>query len=75
MKPLYIVGGVVALLAWIVVGLLFAQGPQPEIVVAAEIITKVGFLNISNTMITAWVARTEMRMMTAMTTQDRKSVV
>ncbi|MCY4392489.1 MAG: F0F1 ATP synthase subunit A [Chloroflexi bacterium] len=46
----------VAALAWIVVGLLVARGPQPEIIVPAEVITKVGFLNISNTMISAWAA-------------------
>ena len=72
MKPLYIVGGVVALLAWIVVGLLFAQGPQPEIVVAAEIITKVGFLNISNTMITAWVVMAVIILISVLATRSMK---
>ena len=46
----------VAALAWIVLGLIVARGPQPEIIVPAEVITKVGFLNISNTMISAWAA-------------------
>ena len=47
---------IIAALAWIVVGLIVARGPQPEIIVPAEIITKVGFLNISNTMIASWAA-------------------
>jgi len=72
LKPLYIVGGVVALLAWIVVGLLFAQGPQPEIVVAAEIITKVGFLNVSNTMITAWVVMAVIILISVLATRSMK---
>ncbi len=55
MKLVYIVVAVAALGGWLAVGLLFAQGPQPEIVVPAEVITRVGFLNITNTMITAWV--------------------
>ncbi|HET7737115.1 MAG TPA: F0F1 ATP synthase subunit A [Tepidiformaceae bacterium] len=54
MKPLYMVIGGVAVLGWLAVGLIVARGPQPEIIVAAEIITKVGPVNISNTMITAW---------------------
>ena len=47
---------VVAALAAIVIGLIVARGPQPEIIVPAEVITRVGFLNISNTMISAWAA-------------------
>ncbi len=47
---------IIAALAWVVVGLIVARGPQPEIIVPAEVITKVGFLNISNTMISAWAA-------------------
>jgi len=47
---------IIAALAWIVVGLIVARGPQPEIIVPAEVITKAGFLNISNTMIASWAA-------------------
>lgn len=54
MKLVLILVAVIAVLGWLAVGLLVAQGPQPEIVVPAEIITKVGPINISNTMITAW---------------------
>jgi F0F1-type ATP synthase membrane subunit a len=49
---LAIVVGVIALLA---VGLLFAQGPQPEIIVPAEVLWSFGWFNITNTMLTAWV--------------------
>ena len=56
MRRLYIAGGVVAVLGWIVLGLIVARGPQPEIIVPAEIITKIGFFNISNTLISAWTA-------------------
>ncbi len=56
MRRLYIIGGVVAVLGWIVLGLIVARGPLPEIIVPAEIITKIGFFNISNTLISAWTA-------------------
>jgi F0F1-type ATP synthase membrane subunit a len=49
---LAVVVGVGALL---VVGLLFSQGPQPEIVVPAEVLWSIGPFNISNTLLTAWV--------------------
>jgi F-type H+-transporting ATPase subunit a len=54
-KNVYIVGGVVAVLAWLAVGLLFARGPQPEIVVPAEKLWALGPLNITNTLFTSWV--------------------
>ncbi len=47
---------VVAVIGWLGIGLLIARGPQPEIIVPAEIITKVGPLNISNTLITSWMS-------------------
>lgn len=46
----------VAVIGWLGIGLLIARGPQPEIIVPAEIITKVGPLNISNTLITSWMS-------------------
>ncbi|MGE5595930.1 MAG: F0F1 ATP synthase subunit A [Hyphomicrobiales bacterium] len=51
---MYIVVAAIAVVGWLAVGLLIAKGPQPEIIVPAEVITKVGPINISNTMITAW---------------------
>ena len=56
MRRLYIIGGVVAVLGWIALGLIYVRGPQPEIIVPAEIITKIGFFNVSNTLISAWSA-------------------
>jgi F0F1-type ATP synthase membrane subunit a len=41
-------------IGWLAVGLLVARGPQPEIIVPAEIITTIGPLNISNTLIASW---------------------
>lgn len=55
MKAVYIVVGVVGLLAFLAIGLVVGQGPQPEIVVPAEVLWTVGFLNITNTLLTAWV--------------------
>ena len=45
----------VGVLVWLGIGLVVAQGPQPEIIVPAEVITKVGPLNLTNTLITSWV--------------------
>lgn len=56
MKRVYIVIAVVAVLGWVALGLIIAKGPKPEILVPAEIITKVGPVNISNTMIASWLA-------------------
>ncbi|MEO6399021.1 MAG: F0F1 ATP synthase subunit A, partial [Tepidiformaceae bacterium] len=55
MKPVYIVGAIVVVLVWLAIGLLVAQGPQPEIVVPAETIFTIGPLHVTNTLITAWI--------------------
>lgn len=55
MKAVYIATGAVAVIAFLAVGLFIAQGPQPEIIVPAEVITTVGPLNLTNTLITSWV--------------------
>lgn len=55
MKPIYLVAGILVALGILASGLFVAKGPQPEIIVPAEVIAEVGFLNITNTMITAWV--------------------
>ncbi|MGE0570788.1 MAG: F0F1 ATP synthase subunit A [Dehalococcoidia bacterium] len=54
MKRTYLLVGFLLAAGLIGTGLFVAKGPQPEIIVPAEVITKVGFLNITNTMITAW---------------------
>ncbi|HCV00050.1 MAG: hypothetical protein CL897_04935 [Dehalococcoidia bacterium] len=65
---------VVAALAWVVVGLIVARGPQPEIIVPAEVITKAGFLNISNTMISAWAAMIILVVLTFLATRTMKLI-
>jgi F0F1-type ATP synthase membrane subunit a len=44
------------ILALVVVGFLFARGPQPHIVVPPEILWTVGPLNITSTLMSAWAA-------------------
>ena len=56
MKRVYIALGVIAVLVWIAVGLLVAKGPQPEITVPPETMFKLGFLKVSNTLLTSWLA-------------------
>ena len=56
MKLVYILVGALGVGAMLAVGLIVAKGPQPEIIVPAEIITKLGPVNISNTMISSWLA-------------------
>lgn len=55
MKAFTIAGAVIAVLAFLAVGLFIAQGPQPEIIVPAEKITAIGPLEISNTLLTSWI--------------------
>jgi len=55
LKSVKIAGGVIAVLAFLAVGLFIAQGPQPEILVPAEKLTAIGPLEISNTLMTSWV--------------------
>lgn len=54
MKTLIILLAIAGVIGWLAIGLFIAQGPQPEILLPAEVITKVGPLNITNTLITAW---------------------
>ncbi|MEX0783669.1 MAG: F0F1 ATP synthase subunit A [Dehalococcoidia bacterium] len=55
MKLALILAGLVGIGVLLALGLLFAQGPQPEIIVPAEVLWTVGPLNITNTLLTAWV--------------------
>ncbi|MCC7366513.1 MAG: F0F1 ATP synthase subunit A [Dehalococcoidia bacterium] len=72
MKLVLILVGVLAVGGWLALGLVIAQGPQPEIIVPAEIITKVGFLNISNTMITAWTVMAILIILSFLATRSMK---
>lgn len=74
MKPLYIVVGIVAVLAWLAVGLLVASGPQPEIIVPAEVITKVGPLNLTNTLITSWVVMVVIIVLSLLATRSMRLI-
>jgi len=51
-----------------------AQGPQPEIVVPAETIFTVGFLHVTNTLITAWVVMAFLIGISLLATRSRKLI-
>ncbi len=72
MKPVYIIGGAVAVVAWIGLGLLIARGPQPEIVVPAEVLWTVGPLNITNTLLTAWIVMAFLIIISLIATRSMK---
>lgn len=72
MKVVYIAGGAIAVVAWLAVGLVVARGPQPEIVVPAEVITKLGPLNITNTLITSWIVMVLLIVFTFLATRSMK---
>ena len=55
MKSVYIASGAIAVIGFLAVGLFIAQGPQPEIIVPAELLFKLGPLNVTNTLLTSWV--------------------
>jgi len=71
-KPVYLVGGVVAVVAWLALGLLVARGPQPEIVVPAELLWKAGPLNITNTLFTAWIVMAFLIIVSFLATRSMK---
>ena len=72
MKLVVILGLVIGIGALLAVGLLFAQGPQPEIIVPAEVLWTVGPLNISNTMLTAWVVMAVIIILSLLATRGMK---
>ena len=74
MRKVYIGIGVVAVLGWVVLGLIVARGPQPEIIVPAEIITSLGPLNVSNTLISAWAAMIILAVVTFLGTRAMKLI-
>lgn len=74
MRKVYIGIGIVAVLGWVVLGLIVARGPQPEIIVPAEIITKLGPLNVSNTLISAWAAMVILAVVTFLGTRAMKLI-
>ena len=74
MKLVYIVGAIVVVGIWLTIGLLFAQGPQPEIVVPAETIFTVGFLHVTNTLLTAWVVMAFLIIISVLATRSAKLI-
>lgn len=74
MKLVYIVGAFVVVGIWLAIGLVFAQGPQPEIVVPAETIFTVGFLHVTNTLITAWVVMAFLVVISLLATRSSKLI-
>jgi F0F1-type ATP synthase membrane subunit a len=72
LKLFVILIAVVAVLGWLAIGLLIAQGPKPEIVLPAEVITTVGPLNISNTLITAWLSMAVLIVLSLLATRSMK---
>lgn len=74
MKLVYIAIALIAVLGWLALGLLIAQGPQPEILVPAEVITRVGFLNITNTLLTSWVVMAIIIILSILATRSMKVI-
>ncbi|MCK9518991.1 MAG: F0F1 ATP synthase subunit A [Dehalococcoidia bacterium] len=74
MKLVYIALAIIAVLGWLAVGLIIAQGPQPEIIVPAEVITKVGPLNITNTLLTSWFVMVFLIILSILATRSMKVI-
>lgn len=74
MRKVYVAVIAVAVLGWVALGLIVARGPQPEIIVPAEIITTLGPLNVSNTLISAWAAMIILAAVTFLGTRAMKLV-
>lgn len=72
MKRVYIIAGAIAVVAWIGLGLVIARGPQPEIVVPAEVLWTVGPLNITNTLLTAWIVMAFLIIISLIATRSMK---
>jgi len=72
LKLLIILVVTVVILGWLVLGMFIAQGPQPEIIVPAEVLTSFGPINISNTMITAWMVMATIILMSVIATRSMK---
>lgn len=72
MKRWYILGGFVLAILLIGVGLFVAKGPQPEIVVPAEKLFSLGPLNVTNTILTAWVVMILLIVLSVLATRSMK---
>jgi len=74
LKLLKIAGIAAVVIGWLVIGLLVARGPQPEIIVPAEVITTVGPLNLTNSLITSWVVMALIILISLMATRSMKLI-
>lgn len=74
MKLLKIAGIAAVVIGWLAVGLLVARGPQPEIIVPAEVITTVGPLNLTNSLITSWVVMALIILISLLATRSMKVI-
>ena len=72
MKRVYIALGVVAVVVWLAIGFLVAKGPQPEIIVPAESLWKLGPLHVTNTLLTAWVVMVLLVVVSLVATRSMK---
>ncbi|MFN0147878.1 MAG: F0F1 ATP synthase subunit A, partial [Dehalococcoidia bacterium] len=67
------VGGIALLVLVLMgVGLAVAKGPQPEIIVPAEKLWAIGPLNITNTMLTAWMVMAFLVILSLIATRSMK---
>lgn len=74
LKLVYIVGIAVGLVAYLAVGLVIAQGPQPEIIVPAEKLFGLGPLNVTNTLLTSWIVMALLIILSLLATRSMKLI-
>jgi F0F1-type ATP synthase membrane subunit a len=72
LKLIYILLAAVGVIVWLAVGLFIAKGPQPEIVVPAEALFKLGPLNVTNTLLTSWCVMLFLVIFTFLATRSMK---
>jgi F-type H+-transporting ATPase subunit a len=74
LKRVYIVGIAVVAVVWLAIGLIIAQGPQPEIVVPAEKLFGAGPLNVTNTLLTSWIVMALLIILSLFATRSMKLI-
>ncbi len=74
MKRVYIVGIAVVAVVWLAIGLIIAQGPQPEIIVPAEKLFGIGPLNVTNTLLTSWIVMALLIILSLFATRSMKLI-
>lgn len=74
MKLFKIAGIAAVVIGWLAIGLLVARGPQPEIIVPAEVITAIGPLNLTNSLLTSWVVMALIILVSLLATRSMKLI-